>query len=120
MNEQEIQQEIQDKGLISPRVLPEQIDDAISSAFYFTAADGIKGQSEGGTLPSGKAESLNRLTFCVIVLKNGFTVTGENSCVNLDNFDAELGKKLAYDNARKRIWELEGYLLRQKFYEESQ
>lgn len=57
------------------------------------------------------------LTFCVLVLKNGFTVTGESACASPDNFDAELGRKIARDNAIDKIWPLEGYLLKQSLHD---
>lgn len=58
--------------------------------------------------------SLGLLTFCVLVLKNGFTVTGESACASPENFDAELGKKIARQNAVAKIWPLMGYELRSK------
>jgi hypothetical protein len=54
------------------------------------------------------------LTVCCIVLKNGFCVTGESACVSPANFDAEVGKKIAFDNAVEKIWALEGYALRER------
>jgi hypothetical protein len=50
----------------------------------------------------------------MIMLENGYTVTGESACASPENFDAELGQKIARDNARNKIWQLEGYLLRQR------
>jgi hypothetical protein len=114
--EQDIEQEIQDKGLTAPRVTPQDLEDAISSEFYFTAGEGVKGASEMGTSPANKADSLNRLTFCVLVLRNGFTVTGESACASPGNFDAELGKKIARAAARDKLWPLLGYSLRQKLW----
>ena len=54
------------------------------------------------------------LTFCVLVLRNGFTVTGESACASPDNFDAEIGRKLARENAVNKVWPLMGYELRSK------
>lgn len=54
------------------------------------------------------------LTVCCLVLRNGFTVTGESACASPENFDAEIGRKIAYDNARSKIWQLEGYLLKER------
>ena len=125
-NEKQIEQEIQDKGLNAPRLTPDHIDSVIQSVHYFTAGDGYAGalasSEEFNSLPEverfiNPPQQLDLLTFCVIVLKNGFTVTGESACVSPDNFDAEIGKKIAYQNAREKIWELEGYLLKQKLYE---
>lgn len=58
--------------------------------------------------------SLTLLTFCVLVLKNGFTVTGESACASPENFDAEVGKKIDRQNAVNKIWPLMGYELRSK------
>ena len=50
---------------------------------------------------------------------NGFVVNGESASASKENFDVEIGKKVAYENAREQIWKLEGYLLKQKLYEAS-
>lgn len=60
------------------------------------------------------------ITICILTLENGFTVTGESACVNPSNFDEEIGRKYARENAFEHIWELEGYLLKQKMYETSE
>lgn len=52
------------------------------------------------------------LTICVILLKNGATVTGESRPISDANFNAERGQQAAYDKARDKIWELEGYAVR--------
>ena len=56
--------------------------------------------------------SLGLLTFCVLVLKNGFTVTGESACASPENFDAEIGRKIARQNAVNKVWPLMGYALK--------
>ena len=53
-------------------------------------------------------------TLCLITLKNGFTVTGESACVDPQNFNKEIGEKIAFNNAKEKIWLLEGYLLNYK------
>lgn len=93
------------------RVTPDDLEKNIRSEFYFTASEGVLGASEMGTRPAGIAESLNRLTICVLVLANGFTVTGESACVSAENFDAEIGRKVARKNAVEKIWPLMGYAL---------
>lgn len=55
--------------------------------------------------------SLGLLTFAVLVLQNGFTVTGESACASPENFDAEIGRKVAKQNAINKIWPLLGYEL---------
>lgn len=57
------------------------------------------------------------LTFCVLVLRNGFTVTGESACASPENFDDEIGRKIARQNAVAKIWPLEGYLLKTRLHE---
>ena len=109
MIDQAIEQEIQDKGLTAPRVTPKDIESNIASEYYFTAQDGIFGAHNA--LPS---VPLSLLTFCVLVMKNGFTVTGESACASPENFDAELGRKIARQNAVQKIWPLMGYELRSK------
>ena len=114
-----IEQEIQAKGLTAPRVTPADIEANIASAYYFTAADGVRGApcfypngQPTDCLPS--PATLRLLTFCVLVLKNGFTVTGESACASPENFDAEVGRKIARHNAVQKIWPLMGYELRTK------
>ena len=114
-----IEQEIQAKGLTAPRVMPADIEANIASEHYFTASDGVvgataalTGQALGGI--TYEIPPLHLLTFCVLVLRNGFTVTGESACASPENFDAEIGRKIARQNAVSRIWPLMGYELRTK------
>lgn len=114
MSEQALEQEIQAKGLNAPRLTPADIDAAIVDEYYFTAAQGARGA--GYPIPT-KTQPICNLTFCVLVLKNGFTVTGESACASPENFNEEIGRKIARDNAREKIWLLEGYLLKQRLHE---
>ena len=108
MNDQTIEQEIQDKGLTAPRVTPADIEANITSTFYFTAAQGAeKAARDNGSYDAGSpAEglALGLLTFCVLVLRNGFTVTGESTCASPENFDAEIGRQIARENAVDKVW----------------
>lgn len=112
MNDKDIEQEIQSKGLTAPRVTPASIDSVIVAETYFTAADGAT------ITGSDYHDSLALLTFCVLTLKNGFTVTGESACASPENFNAEIGRKIARENAINKVWMLEGYLLKQKLSEQ--
>lgn len=85
--------EIKEKGLTAPRITPERIESVIKSCFYYVFP---------GTT----------LTVCALILENGFSVVGESACASPDNFDEELGRKIARDNAKGKIWALEGYALR--------
>ena len=120
MNDQELEQEIQAKGLTAPRVTPAQIQSKIKKEFYFTANEGVYGNTFLNSPEEAKIfihqDQLKLLTFCVLVLENGFTVTGESACASPENFDPELGKKIAKDNAIQKVWALEGYLLKEQLF----
>lgn len=103
-----IEQEIQAKGLTAPRVTPADIEAEIAGEYSFTAATATEG--------SPQFPSLALLTFCVLVLKNGFTVTGESACASPENFDAEIGRKIARQNAVAKIWPLLGFRLRDRLH----
>lgn len=107
-----IEQEIQAKGLTAPRVTPADIEANIRAETYFTAFDGF--MADDRDMAVQDADALKLLTFCVLVLRNGFTVTGESACASPENFDAEVGRKIARQNAVSRIWPLMGYELRTK------
>lgn len=116
MSEKSIGQMIEEKGMTAPRITPADIESNICSEHYFTALDGVDGHFRGGPEAQGvrNAQALSLLTFCVLVLKNGFTVTGESACASPENFDAEIGRKVARNNAVQKIWPLMGYELRSK------
>lgn len=111
MDNQQIENEIQAKGLTAPRITPADIEANIASEHYFTAAQGVFGA--GKSLDSNP-ESLSLLTFCVLVLRNGFTVTGESACASPENFDSAIGRKIARENAINKVWPLMGYELKSK------
>lgn len=112
-----VEQEIQRKGLEAPRVTPNDIAENIASEHYFTAADGIAGEASlrhrvvivGDTEPPA---ALGLLTFCVLVLRNGYTVHGTSACASPENFNAELGRRIAREDAIRQVWPLMGYELR--------
>jgi len=121
MSYTEIEQEIQAKGLTAPRITPADIEANIASEHFFTAAEGNNASSLPPEVqpPAPSNHPLNLLTFCVLVLKNGFTVTGESACASPENFDPEIGRKIARQNAVAKIWPLMGYELRSKLTEHS-
>lgn len=101
------------------KLTPADIESVIVSEHTFTAGDGMFGAEVimCGT-PVTNVTELNRLTFCVLVLQNGFTVVGTNhGSADAANFDAALGRKYAREVAVEQIWQLEGYLLKQKLHE---
>ena len=124
-NDQTIEAQIQANGKTAPRVTPADIEANIASEHYFTARDGRRGALADGTyvgrekpqMDDADLAALDLLTFCVLVLRNGFTVTGESACASPENFDAEIGRNIARQNAVAKIWPLLGFSLKQKLHE---
>lgn len=87
---------IQEAGLNAPRLTPELIDSKIKEVSFHKLTD--------------------VLTVCVLTLQNDFTVTGESACVSSENYNQETGEKIARENATDKIWQLEGYLLKEKLF----
>lgn len=141
-----IQEDIEARASVAPRVTPANIEREIVMEQYFSAADGacflwltdehsdpeqrqavksiaarittssyasiasdIEANSNGVVGPE-----LRRLTICVLVLRNGFVVTGDSACVSMENFDAEIGRRVARQNAVNKIWPLLGFRLRDR------
>lgn len=115
MTDQSIEQQIQAKGLNAPRITPEAVQESIASEFFFTAQNGVIGANSAVNGPVEPALAL--LTFCVLVLRNGFTVTGESACASPANFDPEIGRKIARENAIAKVWPLLGFALKQKLHD---
>lgn len=88
-----IEQEIIKKGLVAPRVTPERLEEVIQSEQYYVFPN-------------------TTFTSCLLTLENGYCVLGESACASPENFNAELGEKIARENAKNKIWQLEGYLLK--------
>lgn len=97
MNDNEIEKEICEKNLTAPRITPDLIASVIVGETYTK-------------LPSG------RTLICELTLKNGYTVRGESSCVSIENFDLDLGKKISREDAKNKVWQLEGYLLKEQLF----
>lgn len=98
MNDKEIEKEIQDKKLNAPRITPDRLEKVIRHEQYYVFPE-------------------TTFTACLLSLENGYTVLGESACASPENFNAELGRKIARSNAVNKIWPLEGYLLRQRLHE---
>lgn len=124
MNDKAIEQEIQAKGLTGPRVTLDAIEGQIHSEHCFTAWDGVAGAAVRKAHAEGRDEvdvlapdALGLLTFCVLVMQNGFTIVGKSACASPENFNAELGRKIAREDALNQAWPLLGYELRTKLME---
>lgn len=99
-SEQAIEQEIQAKNLNAPRLTPADIDSAIESKAFHVFP---------GTT----------VTVCCITLTNGFNTIGYSAAASIENFDLEIVQKIAFENARQHIWQLEGYLLKQRLHQQA-
>ncbi len=118
-----IEAELQAKGLTAPRITPKDIGEAIKSEHYFTADEGVIGaeRNQFEVRPKSGVRygdvPLHLLTICVLVLWNGFMVTGESACASPENFDAEVGRKLARAKAIDKVWAFLGYGLKSAMQE---
>ena len=95
MNEVEVENEIIRKNLNAERITPQMVDDEIKSEMYYVFPN-------------------TTVTICLLTLQNGYTCTGESACVSAENFDEELGEKIARENARDKIWSLKGFQLKDR------
>ncbi|GJE29760.1 Gp49 family protein [Methylobacterium organophilum] len=94
-DEAAIESALQAKGLTAPRLTPDDIDAAIVREDYH--------RFDGTTV-----------IVCALVLRNGFVVIGEAASASAQNFDEQIGRRVAREKAREKIWALEGYLLRER------
>lgn len=100
---------------VALRVTPELIESAIQAEFYFT---GLQGALGGGTTPTqDETVALGLLTFCTLVLKNGFTVVGTSACASPENFNADIGRRVAREKAIEQMWPLLGFELKSRLAE---
>lgn len=118
----ELEQQIKEAGADkAPRITPDHIKSKVLGTYFFTGLDGATAVlPDLATIKNQEVQSLSLLTFCVLVLENGFTVTGESACASPENFNEEIGRKIAYENAIDKVWLLEGYLLKQNLHEQTQ
>lgn len=92
----------------APRVTVEHIERKIAHVTYFKMRQGVEGDDHSAG------------TLCVITMQNGWASTGFSAPSSPENFDFEVGKRYAYENAFKPLWQLEGYLLREELHWASQ
>lgn len=97
MNNDELATEaaIQAAGKTAPRVTPDMLDAEIAHEDYHVFPTSC-------------------LTVCALTLRNGFIVIGESACAAPENFDPEIGRKIARKNAREKLWPLLGFRLKDR------
>lgn len=100
MSEAETEKMVQATNPTSNRLRPEEIDRVIKIKQFYV-------------FPGSQT------TVCCLTLENGFTTIGYSGCIDPANFNQEIGEKVAFENARQAIWPLEGYLKKQRMYQEN-
>lgn len=95
-----------------PRVALADIEAAISERYDFVASDAV--QALGFPTSANTPHPLSVLSVCILVMRNGFTVIGKSAPASPANFNADLGRKFAYDDAIRQLWPLMGFALREK------
>lgn len=96
--EAQLEADIRARGLTAPRVTPEMVDaEIVDEQFH---------QFPGTTV-----------TACCLTLRNGFNTIGYSAAASPENFDAEIGRRVARDNARQKIWSLLGFRVKDLLHE---
>lgn len=96
-----------------PRVTLANIQNAIAHTAFSTGHD----LTDGVGLSEEQRQQIGVLTICLVVMKNGFSVIGKAAPASPENFNAELGRKFAYEDAVRQLWPLMGFALREKLHD---
>jgi hypothetical protein len=59
----------------------------------------------------GTMTILEKCTIVAVTLKNGFILIESSACVDVANYNEEIGKEICLNRIRNKLWELEGYKL---------
>jgi hypothetical protein len=100
-------------------VSKESIETKIKSVVYLNAGKAAEDEY-GDALSEDVLKNLNLVTICIIILENGFKVEGMAACIDPANYNEQKGRECAYEKAFEKIWEVEGYLLRQAMWEKDE
>lgn len=112
-DDESVEQEIVRKGLTAPRVTPADLEANISAEHCFTIGAALR------ALGHPTDEAFDLTTIVALKLRNGFTVYGKSACASPENFDAELGRKIARQDAINQVWPLMGYALKERLSAEA-
>jgi N4 Gp49/Sf6 Gp66 family protein len=100
---------------VAPRVTLADIEAAIAARYDVTGDKAtINASGVGIARACGQHNPLKLLSICILVMKNGFTIVGKSAPASPENFNAELGRKIAYEDALQQVWPLMGFALREK------
>jgi hypothetical protein len=98
-------------GRIAPRVSLRDIEAAIANRYDYTADQALLCMQMAS---SRQLSAVENLSICLLVMRNGFTVIGKSAPASPANFNRDLGKKLAYEDAVRQLWLLMDYALRNR------
>nr|UVM84314.1 MAG: hypothetical protein [Bacteriophage sp.] len=98
-------------------VTKESIREKIKSVYYLNAGSALAMMDK---IDEADKANLSLVTICIIILENGFKVDGVSACVDPANYNEDIGRSCAYEDAFNKIWELEGYMLRQSLHEKAE
>lgn len=90
------------------------IEQEISEEYSFRGTAALKGT------PGESSDRVGCMTICILVLRNGYVLTGESCCVSSENYNAEMGRSLARKAAVLKIWPLLGFRLRDQVRDSTQ
>lgn len=105
---------------VGPRITPADVEAAIQCCYYFNGSDAHRAAWPDENAMDEEHPSLKLLTICVLVLRNGFTVVGKSACASPENFDADIGCRVAREDAVRQVWPLLGYALRDRLQKGAQ
>lgn len=102
------------KRSTAERVTLEKVNGSIVGEYYFTGSEAVKsvGALSGEGYQEDVPEDLDRVTICLLRLYNGFVILGHSAPASKENFDAQIGKRLARERAIMQIWTLLGFELK--------
>ena len=93
---------------VAPRVTLADIEGAIAERHEFTAGQALS------AMGAPHNEPLSILSICIVVMSNGFTIIGKSAPASPANFNADFGRKLAYEDCIRQLWPLMGFSLRDR------
>lgn len=95
----------------APRVSLADIEAAIAERHHVIAADAL-GLPVEIDAAGYRVNPLGLLSLCILVMRNGFVVVGKSAPASPENFNEDLGRKFAYEDAVRQLWPLMGFALR--------
>lgn len=89
-------------SLTAPKVVPSDVENEIVNEYY---------QNAGRAVYATYGSPLDNVTLCFLELRNGFVIIGKSACVNAANFNEDIGRQLAREDALRQVWPYLGFRL---------